>query len=94
MSELDVEVINKKDSQQLWSYIAGAHLITKDRRTFDPTFIDPPPPDGQIPAKFSVRGSIPFERPADAQLQYVRLQGNFTANGALVKLKPPKVPAQ
>ena len=89
---VDVEVINKKDEQQSWSSLLGAHLYTKDRKTYDSGFVvtDPPAPDGEIPAKFSVRGLVAFEIPANSPVQYVLLQGNITANGALVKLKLPK----
>ena len=49
--------------------------------------------DGEIPAKFGVRGLIPFEVPAETAVKFIRLQGNITANGALVKLKVPAAPA-
>lgn len=92
---VDVEVINKTSEQQSWSSLLLAHLIAKDRRTYDAKLVvtDPPAPDGEIPAKFGVRGLIPFEVPADAAVKFIRLQGNITANGALVKLKVPATPA-
>ena len=33
---------------------------------------------------------MPFEIPAGSPVQYILLQGDVTANGALVKLKFPK----
>lgn len=89
---VDVEVINKKVEQQSWSSALGAEVILKDRQTYTGTFAitAPPAPEGEIPAKFSKRGLIPFEVPVDAQVRYVRLKGNLTSNGALVRLKLPK----
>lgn len=92
---VDVEVINPRKEQQTFSSLLGFHLVTKDRRSYKValTTADPPTPDGQIPPRFSVRGSAVFAVPDGAVPKTFRAQGNITASGALIKLKARPAPA-
>jgi hypothetical protein len=83
---VDVEIMNPTKSQQLFSSLAGFHLADAKNKEYNETIIvglDPPAPEGQIPAGGAVRGNAGFEIPdgSPGPLR-LRVQGNLTASGA------------
>ena len=89
---VDVEVINRKSEQQVFSSLLLFHLLDGKNRQYDTSLIisaalNPPSPDGQIPAKGSIRGLVGFEVPDSAKRLKFRAQGSITADGAIWKLK-------
>jgi Domain of unknown function (DUF4352) len=88
---VDVQVTNPSKDQQLFSALSGFHLIDSGNRQYDVKLggcigLQPSAPDGQLPSKQPIRGFACFEIPDGSTKLKLRIQGSFTAEGALFQL--------
>src|SRR5262252_6594886 len=77
---VDVEVSNPSSTQRGFSSLLSFHALDKSNRQYNESPMSgaqPPPPDGQIPGKGAIRGTVSFEIPdgTPTPLRF-RAQGN------------------
>lgn len=88
---VDVQIKNTQDDQQLFSSLAGFHLIDGSNRQYNEKLggcigLSPGPPEGQMAPKQPIRGNVCFEIPDGSVKLKLRIQGSFTAEGSLFQL--------
>lgn len=85
---VDVQVTNPGSAQRSFSSLLGFHLLDDQNRQYDEQLagLSPGAPDGEIAAGQSIRGNVLFQVPDGTAGLKLRVQGEFTAAGAVFAL--------
>jgi hypothetical protein len=87
---VDVQIKNTQRKQRTFSSRLGFHVVDGTNRQYDTNpgcaGLEPPAPDGQIPAKQPVRGYVCFQVPDGSTKLKLRVQGTVTTEGVVFKL--------
>jgi len=89
---VDVQVTNPTKHQTTFSSLVGFDLLDAQNLEYREklTTVDPGPPDGQFAAGQSMRGFVVFAVPNGTTGLKLRVQGSFTAAGAVFALTPAR----